>query len=273
MEISLKDISEYLKKSELYRNLLENSEDENDKILINPKHNRKDINIQSFDDLCIYLDIYRYWNLDESIKDLFYDYVKNNEINEDCITYLKINFQELELIEEFQYINKKTLRACNFAVEKGNLYLLKYLHKNGYPWNNLTCKNAANNLNCLIYLHENRCPWDEYTTLNASLNGHYDCLRYAHENGCPWNESTCKYAAINGHYDCLCYAHENGCPWDEYVSRNASCYGHLDCLKYAYENGCPLNKTFSYEKLNNKLDNNHLLCLNYINNICISIKK
>lgn len=62
MEIKLKDIPEYLKKSELYRVLLENSiEDsqEDDIIEIKLSHNRPEIEINSFNDLCIYLDMYR----------------------------------------------------------------------------------------------------------------------------------------------------------------------------------------------------------------------
>ena len=39
MDINLSDIPEYLKKSQLYRDFIENSDD--DSIIINPKHNEK----------------------------------------------------------------------------------------------------------------------------------------------------------------------------------------------------------------------------------------
>ena len=182
MEINLKDIPEYLKNSELYRIFLENS---GDIITISPKHYVKDIVIQSFDHLCNYLEIYRYWMLDDSFKYLFYDYVKNNDVN---IQYLKDNFNELsDLIEEFDQVKKFNEKSSIFAAEKGNIYLLKYLHENG-------------------------CPWNVYTCHGASKNGHLDCLKYAHENNYPWDKDTCSYAALNNHLDCLEYATQNGCP-------------------------------------------------------------
>ena len=235
MEISLKDIPEYLKKSELYRNLLENSDDENDKILINPIHNRKDININSFKDLCIYLDIYRYWLIDDFIKELFYDYVKNNEIN---IDYLKDNFHELDLIDEFKQIKIFDVNSCCFAAENGKLDFLKYLRKNNCAWDVCTCLRAAStgHLDCLKYAHENGCPWDEYICHKAAQGGHLDCLRYAHENGCPWNMWTCNYAAEDGNLDCLIYCHINGCHWKEDTCFYAASNNKLDCLKYAHEN-------------------------------------
>ena len=263
MEISLKDIPEYLKKSQLYRNFLENSENENDNIQINPNH-RKDINIQSFDDLCFYLDIYRYWMLDESVKDLFYNYVKNNNID---ILYLRYNFTTLDLIDEFKYIRKFDESSCSFAAKNGNINLLKYLHKNGCIWDEETIGNAVKNghYDCLIYAHENGCSMDLDICKYAALHGHLDCLIYAHEKGYPWAESTCNEAAENGHLECLKYAHENGCPWNEWTTEYAAKNNHLDCLMYAHENGCPWNElTCIYAA-----DNGHLYCLNYaIDNGC-----
>jgi len=31
---------------------------------------------------------------------------------------------------------------------------------------------------------KNGCPWGENTCSNAAENGHIECLKYAHENGC-----------------------------------------------------------------------------------------
>ena len=133
---------------------------------------------------------------------------------------------------------------CNLAAKKGRIECLKYLHENGYPWDNWTCNYAAmnGNIECLKYAHENRCSWDEDTCFYAAENGHLECLKYAHENGCPWNEDTCEEAAKNGHLECLKYAHENGCPWDEDTCSHAAENSHLECLKYAHENGCPYPK-------------------------------
>jgi hypothetical protein len=77
---------------------------------------------------------------------------------------------------------------CNIAARLGHLDCLKYLHKNGYPWNNDTCNEAAANghLDCLKYAHKHGCEWYYDTTYEAVANGHLDCLKYAHENGCRW---------------------------------------------------------------------------------------
>ena len=135
---------------------------------------------------------------------------------------------------------------CNLAAKKGHIDCLKYLHKNGYPWNNWTCNYAAmnGNIECLKYAHENRCSWDEDTCFYAAENGHLECLKYAHENGCPWDEDTCSHAAENGHLECLKYAHENGCPWSADTCKDAARNDHIECVKYAYENGCPCHKKF-----------------------------
>ena len=64
----------------------------------------------------------------------------------------------------------------------------------------------------LKYLHENGYPWDERICESAARGGHLDVLKYAPENGCPWNELTCYQASVMGHLDVLKYARENGCP-------------------------------------------------------------
>ena len=69
-------------------------------------------------------------------------------------------------------------------------------------------------MECLKYLHKNGCPWNAEATCGAAANGHLECLKYLHKNGCPWNSRATSYAAKNGHLECLKYLHQNGCPWD-----------------------------------------------------------
>jgi hypothetical protein len=61
-----------------------------------------------------------------------------------------------------------------------NVGCLKYLCKQGYKWNDVTCSTAAfgGSLKCLKYLHENGCEWNKHTCENAARSGHLDCLRY-----------------------------------------------------------------------------------------------
>ena len=107
-------------------------------------------------------------------------------------------------------------------------------------------------LECLKYLHENGCPWDEETCRGAAYAGHLECLKYAHENGCPWDEDTCEAAANGGHLECLQYAHENGCPMfgdDEYDE--IMHFGYLDYDVRSYLKsirgsiGCPIQSVMA----------------------------
>ena len=92
----------------------------------------------------------------------------------------------------------------------------------------------------LKYCRVNGCPWNEETCKTAAEYGHFDIFQWAHENGCPWHEATCEFAAKHGHLDILKYARANGCPWDGEVIFEAAKYGHLNVVQWAYENKCPI---------------------------------
>ena len=142
--------------------------------------------------------------------------------------------------------------AAAWACERDHIDCLRFIHENGYPWDESICLLAAGNghLECLKYIHENGCPWNEHICRIAAGNGRLECLQYAHENDCPWDEDTCSRAATRGHLNCLIYAHENGCPWDEYTCHVTLKYNRIRCLIYAYENRCP-----GYEKYHYKVKN------------------
>ena len=146
------------------------------------------------------------------------------------------NFIEEENYPILQMVNKrfydifKKEKYCSgqdqttFFAHKGYLKCLKYAHKNGCPWNKLTCTNAAlsGHIDCLQYAHESGCPWDYQTCENAAKYEHLDCLRYAHEHGCPWNSSTCLVDAYRGsHSKCMKYIHDEECSKEE-----RGCYPH-----------------------------------------------
>ena len=66
----------------------------------------------------------------------------------------------------------------------------------------------------LKYLRKNGCPWNEGLCENAALGGHLEVLKWARENERPWDESTCSAAAYRGHLEVLKWARANGCSWD-----------------------------------------------------------
>ena len=89
--------------------------------------------------------------------------INNSKYN---IFYIAIENNSISMLNLLLNYNQDMLKYCgslslvNFAVEKGQLIILKYLHNNG-------------------------CFWDETTCGYAAKNGHLECLKYLHENGCP----------------------------------------------------------------------------------------
>ena len=130
---------------------------------------------------------------------------------------------------------------CEKAAYYGNLRLLKWARKNGYPWNESTCAEAALTgcLEILKWARENGCPWNIMVCKHAACNGRLEILKWARENGCPWDETICSYAAAYGYLDVLKWARENGCPWNKRTLEYAEMAKHSDIIKWCKDNNCP----------------------------------
>jgi len=146
--------------------------------------------------------------------------------------------------------------TSNFAVESGNVDVLKYLKSRNCPWYEGTtlCTSAAryNHLDMLKYLHVNHREWGENACTNAAQNGNLEMLRYLHENGCPWDGSSWPFIMpdtlqtntlqTKASYDEIVkYLRENDCPCNATSCANAAITGDLDLVKWFHENGCPLH--------------------------------
>jgi len=233
--LTIYEIPNYLLDSKLYQNI--NSYESFD---VPDKFFRKELEINTFDDLVSYILIFDYWIVNKNPIEIYQWVFENKDkINMDL---LNDQFLINPLVDEIKIIiNTPNDELCGKFSSIGNLSLLKFVHENGCEWNKETYSSAAGNghLEWLKYAHENGCEWlGGYACTYAAANGHLECLKYCHENGCTWDSWTCHVAAENGHLECLKYAHENGCEW--LVKRTcsyAAANGHLECLKYAHENG------------------------------------
>ena len=121
---------------------------------------------------------------------------------------------------------------------------------NGYPWDALTCYNAAENghLDCLEWLIEQGCPHDFYFCFfEAAINGHADVLRWVASEWTPdhdyFHPELLEEVAGNGPktIPVLELAKE----WDSNFNNAAliTCAahgGHLDNIKWLVEHGAPL---------------------------------
>ena len=149
------------------------------------------------------------------------------------------------------------------ALRYGNLEMLQWLRRNGCPWHESACAEAAFNghLEMLQWARVNGCPWSESTCSEAASNGHLEVLKWARANGCLWDESTCTIAANNGHLKVLQWARTNGCPWDESTCDLAVSNGHLEVLQWARANGCPWDESRMCERA---ASNGHLEVLKWL---------
>lgn len=225
--INKSDLLPSLKKSML-------AEQFEDEIVVPKKYILKKIFVHDKASFNKTMDQLRYWMVYE-IPYAIYKYVMNKKPNLD--NFKDFFYEELTFLKSTKYFS-----LMNKAAQHGYLNLIKYLHREGYQWNEKTCISAAH-------------------------GGKLECLKYLHENGCKWNESTCAAAAWNGNYDCLVYARENGCYWNTVTINDALYKGHLDCVKYAVENGCWYNKQ---ECLKVAKDNNYWNIVEYLENVKIS---
>ena len=64
------------------------------------------------------------------------------------------------------------------------VWLLLMVIQNGCPWDDWTCRSAAN-LEILKYARENGCPWNGWVYRNAESKKDLGMLKYARDNDCP----------------------------------------------------------------------------------------
>ena len=64
--------------------------------------------------------------------------------------------------------------------------MLQYAHENGCPWNELTCRYAAEEATwrCCSTRTRTGARGRVYVQIRCR-GGHLEVLQYAHENGCP----------------------------------------------------------------------------------------
>ena len=109
------------------------------------------------------------------------------------------------------------LKICAYTAKQGNLNILKWLKKNGCPWDEDTFESAACNgdMETLEWLKKNKCPWDAETFVVAARSGKIEILEWLKRNKCPWNAITFPAAAARYNLRVLWWLKVNECPWDK----------------------------------------------------------
>src|SRR5207237_6891727 len=114
-----------------------------------------------------------------------------------CLSYLTKN--ELIYSDKNRWTEFSIYTVCYTAATNGWLDLLiwaqdrSFTLKKIYDWSLWLCAFAAENghFETLKWLHKNGCPYDESVCSFAAAGGHLEILKWAKENNFPWGEGTC----------------------------------------------------------------------------------
>lgn len=257
--IEIEHIPRWLENSNLSKVFKEN--DNNSALLIPENKYKKNINILNVNDFYRYIEIYRYWMMDDCPFEIYDYFLKNYSIID--LEFLKNEFNDTIIIKELIIlISSLRYKVMDIAAQNGYLNLLKYAYENQFPCSKNTTSKAAKygHLESLKFLIENGCPFDkEVICLDAIENNHLDCLKYLCENGCEFPVSIYYTAIKNGSFHCLKYAVESGSPNHPYACSIASSFGRLDFLEYLHKKNFLLDEDSCIEAASN----GHLDCLKY----------
>lgn len=294
VEISLKDLPDFLKNSQLYEHLMKD-EIENESLSIPTNNYKGDLTINSFKDFIILMETFKYWNISE-VPYIIYEFVDDNKtLFYDKIDRLLTKFPSLKFIREIEiiikyqnvpdravqcqffdllkYCNQKkvggvkkyefTNDTINIAAIRGNLTILKFLHDSGCSID-ITTRNYSihgGNIECLKYIENaSNIALDTDACNIAALFGHLHILKYIiEENNVEYNIETVKNTIIKGSLECLKYFIEKGIELNNELSDEASLNGHLECLQYLIEHKCSWNDNTTY----NASLYGHYDCLKY----------
>ena len=110
--------------------------------------------------------------------------------------------------------NKRAYHVVEWAAKNGNLDILKWLKRNGCPWNEDTFTAAAThgNLENMKWLKKNGCHWKENTFYGAVENGNIENMAWLKENNCPCKGTTFYLAVKGGNIETINWLKDNGCP-------------------------------------------------------------
>ena len=277
LDLLKKDKYNWLKKSDLYKSLIENSSDEENSTIINETLDLKFCskftnNIKEF------LEVSKFWmvtyypkkffdilheNPIESIKYLIeiYEETKDDFYNI-LIKSLKINILEVSKficsIPQGKFIQKR-MDYLIWTYELDEKYSSMYSNK---FWKDYACNLLAkyNNLEGLKYLVNKGYKVDKISFEIAIQYGNFEIFKYLRNTLKNIKSNICKLASYYGHLNILKYAYEHKYKFGEYSLYNAARNGHLECLKYIHKNGgicAPLTVYMAVK-------NGHLNCVKYL---------
>ncbi len=217
-KVKLSEVLEYLRDGELYKAMLDNSEDPNEMLTFDTSVLKKNTKVESTRDCDHLLNSLKFWGVNK-----FYGEIAEFVLNSPSA---KIDAILAKYEEQFAYARalrhikkdygrKKRVKGqlCD-AIEAGCVELVQYLSRGKSMLPQLDA--------CLL----------------AARGGSADMLKLVHQRGYALHGLVARKAVQMGRMDCLIYAHERGVSFAYDLLWDAAKFGHLDCLQYLFQSGC-----------------------------------
>lgn len=301
IEIQIDNIPEYLKKSNLFKVFNEDLDEENNKIKVPKRNFKEDETINTFYDLENLMHTYRYWMTKKFTLKKIFDFVSKNR-NYNYSSLIKEFYNEFPFIIQLSYLSKVdsldinylilydylyllkyhciknkeikffNSKACELAVERDNLKMVKFMATKVCYWNSECPEIAAknNSLEMIKFLHVKRCKFNCHAADYAVKNNNLECLKYLIENNAKVDKvDICNTAAENNSLECLEYLIEKGYTIDEEVIESAATRCNYEILKYIFPRICRSAKYNLIERMINYYDDRFRLedfkkCFKYL---------
>ena len=256
IKLSINDIPLWLQNSELYNNLKEN-DNSNDEFTISLSYFRENSQVSDLYEFKEVLKISSFWLINNPPDGLIY-FIENfsgfyEEFKKECKNEFSM-FSEWWDIFDIIYTFDKTDFISKF-IEIENITMIEYYRSSDNPITFQHCIQASgvseSMLNyCLTLINnpEEECFYIK-CFMNALFKNKLECVKYLlsiRPSIKTSEEDFCTKASQGGSLECLKYLHENGFPWGKDTILCAGWKGYLNCLEYLVSNGCPFDDEVLY---------------------------
>ena len=237
-KVKLSEVPEYLRDGELYKSMMENSEDPNEVLTFDGMVLKKNTKVESARDCDHLLNSLRFWGVNK-MHDEIATFVLNcpSVKNDEVLSKYEEQFpyaRALRMIKKTYGRNRNAKGLLCDAIKAGCVEVVEFLMKGKKVLPELEdaslLATRGGSVEMLAFVHQLGYALTQPAACEAAVHGHVDCLRYALSNGVALSSSMVWGAASGGQLACLQFLQQSGCRWDRKVSYYAAKSGHLDCL-------------------------------------------
>ena len=200
-----------------------------------------DLNSYMIMEIILYIDRDNLYQFKETCKD-FYHHISVFYKGEHKSPTINTTVSSIKMIEwaknhpTFKYNIEHSLEASNNYKMK----VLKYILKDGCPFNNYIYTTIFNNFNknrlkmIKWLVRNNYKDNDELLMINACHDGLFYLVKWLYNKNFKYDEEAFNRACIGGRLPVVKFLLNKGCPWNSYAYDYAALAGHIHILKYLY---------------------------------------